>query len=273
MKPALPLAAALLLAAVTAAAAQTPDTLPLDSLRDALRLPELATHARGGYAPAPTISTPTAYGADWGQQFFGASYQERTRFTDLQDAAFAAGLGFGDARRWVGLEVAVTSYSVRRDGGPFATGGVSFKLHRLLPGGAAVAVGVENVTSWGGSDAGRSPYAVASKIFRLNDDPRRRLGAVVATAGVGTGRFRSEDDIAADEDTPTPFGSVALVVAEPVSVIANWTGQELAVGTSFLPFRRLPLVFTPALTDLTHRAGDGARFVLGIGYGFRYPLF
>lgn len=273
MKPVLALAAALLLAA-PAAAAQTPDSVPLDELRDALRLPGEATHTPSGYAPSPTISTPTAFGASWGQQFAGASYQERTRFTDLQDAAFAVGVGVGDADRWVGLEVAATSYSVRRDGGPFATGGISFKLHRALPGTAAIAVGVENAISWGGSDAGRSPYAAVSKVFRLNDDPRRRFGAVIATAGAGTGRFRSEDDIAADDDgAVTPFGSVALLVAEPVTVVANWTGQDLAVGTSFLPFRGVPLVFTPAMTDITNSAGDGARFVLGVGYGFRYPIF
>lgn len=266
MKPVLPLAALLL--AAPFAAAQTPD-----SLRDALRLPDAATQVRSGYAPSPTINTPTAYGADWGQEFFGLAYQQRTRFTDLQDAAFAGGLGIGDARKWVGLEIAVTSYSVRRDGGPFSTGGVSLKLHRALPGSAAVAVGVENAVDWGGSDAGTSPYAAVSKVFRLNDDPRRRFGAVIATAGAGVGRFRSEDDIVADDDAVTPFGSVALLVAEPVTVIANWTGQDLAVGTSFIPFEGLPLVFTPAMVDITHNAGDGARFVLGIGYGFQYPFF
>jgi hypothetical protein len=61
-----------------------------------------------------------------------------------------------------------------------------------------------------------------------------------------------------------------LRVAEPVNLIAEWTGQDLNLGVSIVPFREIPLVITPALADVTNNAGDGARFVLGIGYGFSF---
>ncbi|MBO1349159.1 MAG: hypothetical protein EBE86_018005 [Hormoscilla sp. GUM202] len=52
--------------------------------------------------------------------------------------------------------------------------------------------------------------------------------------------------------------------------IAEWTGQDLTVGISVVPFQNLPLVITPAVTDITGNAGDGSRFILGIGYGFSF---
>jgi hypothetical protein len=52
--------------------------------------------------------------------------------------------------------------------------------------------------------------------------------------------------------------------------VADWTGQDLNLGVSLAPFPALPLVVTPALADLTGRAGDGARFTVGAGFGLRF---
>ncbi len=72
------------------------------------------------------------------------------------------------------------------------------------------------------------------------------------------------------ENSVNVFGSVGLRVAETVSLIADWTGQDLTIGASIAPFRNLPLVITPAVADITDNAGDGARFILGVGYNFRF---
>ncbi|MDB4947882.1 MAG: putative S-layer protein [Gemmatimonadetes bacterium] len=241
-----------------------------DALRARLGITTVPVTREGGTSPAVSISTPTGYGADGGLAFAGVGFQERTRYTNVRDAAAVVGFGVGDSRRLLGLEVAATTYSLGRRHAPGKVGSVTFKLHRLLPADFAVAAGVENVAHWGDTDAGRSPYAALSRLFVLNDDPRRRFGALVLSAGVGGGRFRSEDDVQAQRHRASPFGSAALFIAEPVTVVADWTGQDLAVGTSFLPFQHVPLVFTPALADLTRRAGDGPRFILGVGYGLRY---
>ena len=66
------------------------------------------------------------------------------------------------------------------------------------------------------------------------------------------------------------FGSVALRVAQPISLIADWTGQDLTIGTSIAPFRNIPFVITPAVSDITGNAGDGARFILGFGFGYSF---
>jgi hypothetical protein len=66
------------------------------------------------------------------------------------------------------------------------------------------------------------------------------------------------------------FGSAALRVAQPVNLIVEWTGQDMNVGASISPIPGVPLVITPAAADITGTAGDGTRFILGVGYGIRF---
>lgn len=40
-----------------------------------------------------------------------------------------------------------------------------------------------------------------------------------------------------------------------------------------MPFPGRPLILTPAIADVTRRAGDGARFILGAGVGFQFADF
>ena len=63
---------------------------------------------------------------------------------------------------------------------------------------------------------------------------------------------------------------MGLRAIDRVSLIADWTGQDLNLGASIVPFRNLPLVITPAVADVTGNAGDGARFILGVGYAISY---
>jgi len=219
--------------------------------------------------PAASLSSPTAFGVQMGEGFAGFSYQARTRFTELDDGAAAIGIGLGD-RRVVALETTLTSYSTIRGGGPLETGGVSFKLHHAFSDVWGVAVGWENAIDWGRSDAGNSPYAVATHVVRLNDDRGAAFSAMSLSAGVGAGRFRSESDIVNDEKKVNVFGSAALQVVEPLSAIADWNGQDLYAGVSVAPVRRLPLLVNAGFADITGNAGDGARFVLSAGIGFRW---
>jgi hypothetical protein len=225
--------------------------------------------------PAGTITSPSAFGAQMGEGFIGLAYQQRTRFTDLDDGAAVIAMGFGDRQRYAALEVAATSYSTLRGGGPLETGGLSFKLHRTFGDAWGVAVGYENAVSWGNSDAGKSPYAATTHVFRLRPDTEAPFSAATATLGVGGGRFRTEDDVIAERKTANVFASLGVQVLEPVSLIADWSGQDLFAGVSVTPSRRLPLVIDAGVADLTGSAGNGARFIIAAGLGFRWlpPFF
>lgn len=222
-----------------------------------------------GYAASPgiTTTTPSAYGKGWGSTGIGVGYQARTRFKGAADGGIGLGFGLGDARKLVGLDVGVSFLDLSDFGN---RGSFNFKLHRVVANNLAIAVGWQNAVVWGFTDAGNSIYGVATRRFDLKDSLEKPFSRLYVSAGVGNGQYRSESDINKDIDSVGVFGSVALRVAEPVSAIAEWTGQDLTLGVSYVPFKNIPLVVTPAVTDITHNAGDGARLIMSVGYGFTF---
>lgn len=220
-------------------------------------------------SPGISIMNPSGYGTSWGRAGVGLGLQERTRFTEDADGVMGLGVGFGNPAKTVGVGLGITVTDLWEK--PFADGTISLKLHRRLPHDMSVAAGVQGAVRWGTTDGGRSVYGVATKRFIFDRDPKQLFNQLHVSVGVGSGQFRSEDEINNDEGSVGVFGSMAVRVNQPVSAIAEWTGQDMTVGLSIAPFRNLPVVISPALTDITGSAGDGTRFILGIGYGFSFP--
>lgn len=248
--------------------------VPDDSLRQQLRIPietdwaVLPTEYTRGH-PSSTINTPTAYGPGWGDVYAGVGYQNRIRYDDWRDGVASVGVGLGNPQRSVGLDVTVNVLDTYTE---FAQDrSLSLKLHRRLPYRTAVAVGHENLWHTDGTDGGSSRYVVVSKILLLRDRPTSPFGSMIVNVGLGTDRFLSEQKFAQGNDGVNAFGSVGLRVLRPVNAVANWTGQDLALGLSIAPVRTWPLVITPAVVDVTGAAGDGARFSMsaGLHYNFR----
>ncbi|HEY9875216.1 MAG TPA: S-layer homology domain-containing protein, partial [Candidatus Obscuribacterales bacterium] len=230
-----------------------PPLVPVETLREQFQISEpptievpVASAAVG--VPAVSLTTPSAFGADFGDFFLGAGYQSTTRYTDTNDAGVAVGFGLGNARNLAGLEVGLASFSTSRSG-LLNTGAISFKLHKLLSNDLAIAIGAENSIRYGTTtDAIPSGYGVVSKIFRLQDDASKPLSAVTVSLGVGGGRFRSESDILDGKNSVNVFGALGVRVARPLSLLADWNGQDLTLGASIAPFRNIPLVISPAYT-------------------------
>ena len=153
---------------------------------------------------------------------------------------------------------------------PLRDGAINLKLHRRLPKGFSVAVGAQGAATWGVTDGGSSVFGAVSKRFVLKTDRTQPFSELYTTLGVGGGQFRSESDIDDGVESLGVFGSVALKVIQPVSLITEWSGQDLTIGASIVPFRRLPLAIVPAVTDVTGSAGDGARLIFGLGYSFSF---
>jgi hypothetical protein len=220
------------------------------------------------YKASPNISiiTPSGYGADWGRIGIGIGFQERTRFTDSSDGGLGIGFGLGNSRKYVGIQIGL---SVTDISSPFNDGRLNLKIHRRLPYDFSIAAGVQGGITYGVTDGGSSVYGVVTKRFSLQD-VKNPFSEIYTSVGVGGGQFRSESDINNGIDSVGVFGSVAVRVLEPVSVITEWSGQDLTVGISFVPFKNLPFVIVPAVTDITGSAGDGARFILGAGYSFSF---
>lgn len=216
--------------------------------------------------PAFSGGSPGAYGAYWGTAFAGFAYQAETRNNGRDDGAFSFGFGLGDPD-YVGLEVTVSSFSTFR-GDLFDPFGISFKLHRILPGDIGIAAGIENLILGDASDTVPSGYGVVGKVFKLKPSKQEAFSRLSLSVGVGGGRFRDIDDL--DEDTVNVFGTLGVQVLEPLSVFADWTGQDLNAGLSFVPFPTIPLVITPVVQDLTGNANNDPRFSISVGGSIQF---
>ena len=223
-------------------------------------------------APGFTMANPYGFGADGGNAYVGVGFTPNSRNgadfdEDDADGVLGFGVGVGNARKTVGLELnyTIAGFGENRD---FGTGGFSAKLHRTIATGWGVALGWNGFLNLGdGNDFQDSVYLSTTKIFSTRENLNSTFSRVAITVGVGNGQFRTEDAIEDDEETFNPFGSLAFRIARPVSGIIEWTGQDLAVGASVSPFKNAPVTFNLGLRDIVG-AGDGARFVFGVGAGF-----
>ena len=125
----------------------------------------------------------------------------------------------------------------------------------------------------GGTDAGRSMYGVLTSYIPTRETYGSPFSSITLSAGVGGGRFQTEKAFNESKHGVNAFGSVGVRVLSPISLFADWTGQDLTLGASIVPFVRVPLFITPAVADLTGSAGDGARFVVGAGLVFDFSQY
>lgn len=214
-------------------------------------------------APGSTIASPSGYGAQWTEFFAGISVQNRPRYRNKANGTGFIGFGLGNARDWVAFEVSIGLHGLLPPGD---RGALNLKVHRLLPGEAGIAFGWDNVAGWGGTDGKSAFYLALSKTFNLRNSDREMFSMVSLHAGVGNGSYRSEEAVFTDVKTLGWFASVGLRVFAPMTLIANWSGQDLFAGASFTPFRTVPISVTVAAQDLTGHAGDGTRYSVSFAY-------
>lgn len=256
---------------------QTPEIKPFQPIHRPQGTPQpfqpqtlpLTSDSTGRYqvSPSITVVTPSAYGVSWGEVALGVGLQERTRFSDRADGIFGIKVGLGDAQESVGLEVALALVDLDS---LFSDGSLSLKLHRQLEEDLNLAVGVQGVANFGVTDGGSSLYGVLTKRFLLSEQLDGQFDQLYLSVGVGGGQFRSESDVNQEIDSIGVFGSAAVRMSDNSSAIVEWTGQDLTVGLSFIPWEDIPIVIAPAITDLTGNAGDGVRFLFSASYSFEF---
>lgn len=257
------LTAALLAAAVPAHAELDLSQLGLsqaqvDALNAQLTAPTVA--------PGIAFGSPVAFGVAWGQAFMGVggTTAPNQGGNGGVDGSASVGLGLGNPNTFVGLEAVATVISLRSNFGD--DGDASVKLHRVLPGRSAIAVGVDNTARWGaakGTKAGT--YIAFTKVWDFNGDMARHPVPMSFNIGAGNGRFSKPGS-----DTVGLFGGVSIAPWRQVSLIADFDGRDLNAGLSVVPFARWPLVVTAGAIHLTERYNMDTEFAGGIGYLFRF---
>lgn len=235
----------------------------IETSAEAIINTEIATSA-----PAYTIVNPTGYGSSFGTIFLAAGGVFEGRNQQDGNAGLGIGVGLGDATNLLGVDISYTISNLEEE-----LGGANVKLHRALYSdnqiGVSVAVGFEDLLTTGDIERDPTTFASTSIIFRTTPNINDLFSRLAVTLGVGNGRFRRERDILQDKDTVGFFGSGAVRVTPSLSVITEWTGQDLAAGLSVAPFSDINFYITPALRDIAGD-GDGARFSLGAGLSFKF---
>jgi hypothetical protein len=269
--------------------AQLPSEAEAAALKDEIERYEPAPKRwlqRYKASPGITLAVPSGFGADRGKSFFGLGIQQ-TRLS-TKDGAAGIGIGLGDARKGIGVQISYTSASispaklfpglgnVAASSRPFGSGGFNIKLHRQFPDGLSVAIGADSIINIGPkgqslidsnlrNESEGTYYVAATKLFQLKPDATDSFSRLAVTIGAGTGRFQPTQTLIERKTIVTPFASVALKVSPAASVIAEWTGQDFGIGLSWVPFRNLPFVISPGIRDIFGPDATKPRFILGFG--------
>ena len=260
----------------------------IEDLRAKFRLPvpdvglatETGRFPRG--APGTSSGSPIAFGANWNDAFIGAGIQAPVRYSAGGDAdgSLSLGFGLGNAQDIAGLEVVINALSTVRSGVGNRVG-FGFKAHKILPNSWGIALGVQGVQLNSKPDDRNTVYGVVTKNIDLAGTALSQFKSFTWSGGVGSEAFQMASDLNGGKHGVGVFSSAALRVNEVSSVILDWSGQDLNLGVSFVPFKNLPLVFSPAISDLTGASNSGLtvipgvtkktgpRFTLGVGFAFK----
>jgi len=219
-----------------------------------------------GPAPALAVGTPTAYGAEFGDVFGGVAYQcyVGVGIPERNDGAAFLGVGLGDARKTVGIEITYAPYDLVEE--PLSDGGVSLKIHRHLYKGFAIAIGMEDMVRYG-DRLSRSAYVVASQTVRISRGP---LTGASATVGVGDGRFNTMSRLSRGANEASLFGGLSVQLMDRLNVLGTWHGQDLNLGLSLVIPGPVPITLTPTWVNVLNKHVDGDRFALSMGTSYRF---
>lgn len=215
--------------------------------------------------PQPSVSTfgiPTGFGMPHGSAFIGGAGTDRGSRGpggDV-DASAAMGVGFGDAKQWVGADLTVGIISTNpTDGGFAADGNLNARLFRQLPGlvdsgVSGIAVGVSNLAPWGeAKKVEQNEFISASTLVNA-----RHWGGgnvpLMFTAGYGTAVKNASRD-------PAGFGGVGVGLSPMFSASVSWAGDELMAGLGIQPVPGSNAQLTLGMGDITDRV-DSRRWIL-----------
>jgi hypothetical protein len=225
------------------------------------------------YPPGLSFAGPSAFGANMGDVFVGASAAtagNRGNSINDIDASTSVGFGLGNSQKLVGLELSFNNGSVKNFG---SNGTFDLKAHRIVHAKAsnqiAVAAGWKAFAQYQTKESSEqirpsSVYGVVTSYSLLKpNDPVNKM-PVSLSLGVGGGDFRQGNA------STGVFAGAGVQVHPQVGVGLGWSGVGLNLGASFVPIPTLPLTITLQGADLTNNSVGGTTFALSIGYGFNF---
>lgn len=227
-------------------------------------------------APGTTFGAPSAYGAARGQAFVGVSgiYDNDGKGmvdgNGRVDGSMAAGVGFGDPSKTLGVELMSSVTSVNPKDGTFGDSGqMGVKLHRLLDhnSGLSIALAFTDALRWGTAKQSlRSTY-----VAMTGNLPIKLIGnyPVSATLGAGNGNYRPFRALQAGEDKIGAFASIGTQLTKRTSVSLSHLGGRTNIGFGIVPFNA-PISVMVGVTDIDGRSVAGRQLSVNLGYAFQF---
>jgi hypothetical protein len=222
---------------------------------------------------------PSAYVAEWGNYFVSSSiygYESGNGSSGLTtDGAVSVGIGAGNARRFVAVEVDFNLESLANTNNG---GSLDVRLGRELIGTHTFALqlgagwlGIASYGNW--PQKGGSPYGVLTAAWPLRPNNPDFRQTMQVNLGGGGGRFQRLD--AVDLDSSGLIASVGVELAPNIGISAGWAGRGLNATLSYVPLRATPLYLSVSGANITNVDGTGRAVALSISWGgsFRTATF
>jgi hypothetical protein len=222
---------------------------------------------------------PSAYAAEWGDYYVSSSiysYEDNNRNGSLTtDGLVSVGIGFGDSRRFLALEVDLNQESLANTNNG---GSLDVRLGRQLIRSDTFALqlgagwlGVASYGNW--PKPGGSPYGVLTAAWPLRpNDPKFRQTMQVNLGG-GGGRFQRLD--AVDLNSSGLIASVGVELTPNLGISTGWAGRGLNASISYVPLRATPLYLSLSGANITNVDSTGRSVALSVTWGgsFRTASF
>jgi hypothetical protein len=200
--------------------------------------------------------------AQRGTGFLAFSFtDQRAPNVDDEDGSLVMGLGFGDANKTVGVQVAAHVTSLKDSFGD--SGYLSLRFSKRLSAGPRPVYGslqFGQLANWGDANGRDETASFAITRFTEVSFGGARPHPVMMTIGAGT-------HVRDFETKAGVFGGVGIGLTENIATSIAWTGDVLTVGADF----RIPgyddVLFGISIDDVTDRK-DNRRIILSVGYKF-----
>jgi hypothetical protein len=228
--------------------------------------------------PSPSLNpgVPSAFIANWGDVYIGATAATAGRQRPDADGSWVAGFGLGDATRAVALEINGGCGSIKRF---CSNGGFGARIGRVLinqPDGVlALAGGWQNFAQWGSEGRQDNIYsATLSYAMPLRGPESSFRQTLQINAGVGNSSFAADTD-SNSESKVGGFASIGVELSPSVGVSAGWSGRGANAQLSYAPFQNTPLTLNLLGADLFDQTAAGAVAIFNVSWGanFRTPTF
>ncbi len=217
-----------------------------------------------------SVMTPSGWGGGNSTYLYfvvGGIYPAEYTDPGKADLITAAGLSFGDPKKYVNVSVSVNigRVSELRD----LSGNVI--LSRQIFKASSIAVGgIQLFASSSVSDAPEPTFYIAFSHSVQSNNVKSTHSKIGYTIGIGNGRFlyKSPMDIVTGKGKygTAVFANISFEVFKNINLNAEWSGLNLGLSSGIRPFTKLPLTIGYGVYNLTRNSSDRISFIATAAY-------